>query len=101
MKLLLDPGLLQTFLTERIINALDLKPVGSGNIGISEFLSKKEGEIALKEYELKITSYGQQIYTFIQCVACFEDIPKYSRPKFSLCNSESGVYKRIAACLPQ
>ena len=49
--MLLDPGLLQTFLTERIINALDLKPADSVNMGISEFLVKKEGEMSSKEYE--------------------------------------------------
>ena len=49
--MLLDPGLLQTFLTERIINALDLKPVDSVNMGISEFLVKKEGEVSSKECE--------------------------------------------------
>ena len=49
--MLLDPGLLQTFLTERIINALDLKPVDSVNMGISEFLVKKEGEMSSEEYE--------------------------------------------------
>ena len=49
--MLLDPGLLQTFLTERIINALDLKPVDSVNMGISEFLVKKEGEMSSKECE--------------------------------------------------
>ena len=49
--MLLDPGLLQTFLTERIINALDLKPADSVNMEISEFLVKKEGEMSSKEYE--------------------------------------------------
>ena len=38
-----------------IINTLDLKRVRSVNMGISGFLSNNEGEMSLKEYELKIT----------------------------------------------
>ena len=56
VRLLLDPGSQQTFVTEKIINTLDLKPVRFVNVEISGFLSNKEGEMSLKEYELKITS---------------------------------------------
>ena len=48
VKLLLDPGSKQTFLTEKIVNTLDLKPVRSVNMGISRFLSNKGGEMSLK-----------------------------------------------------
>ena len=57
VKLLLDPESQQTFVTEKIINTLDLKPVRSVNTGISRFLSNKEEEMSLKEYELKIPSW--------------------------------------------
>ena len=52
---MLDPGSQQTFVTEKIINTLDLKPVRSVTMGISGFLSNKKGEMSLKDYELKIT----------------------------------------------
>ena len=49
-KLLLDPGSQQTFLTERITNTLDLKPLCSVNMEINGFLSKKEVEMSLREH---------------------------------------------------
>ena len=56
VKLMLDPGSQQAFITEIIIKTLDLKPVRSVIMGISGVLSNKECEMSLKEYDLKITS---------------------------------------------
>ena len=56
VKLTLDPGSQQGFITEIIIKTLDLKPVRSVIMGISGVLSNKECEMSLKEYDLKITS---------------------------------------------
>ena len=56
VKLTLDPGSQQAFITEIIIKTLDLKPVRSVIMGLSWVLSNKECEMSLKEYNLKITS---------------------------------------------
>ena len=66
VKLTLDPGSQQAFITEIIINTLDLKPVRliiintldlkTVIMGISGVLSNKECEMSLKEYDLKIKS---------------------------------------------
>ena len=83
VKLLLDPGSQQTFVTEKIINNLDLKPVRSVNMGISGFLSNKEGEMSLKEYELKITSMDGK-YTNLINVLSVTKICLISKAKICL-----------------
>ena len=65
---MLDPGSQQAFVTKKIINTLDLKRVRSVNMGISGFLSNKEGEMSLKEYELKITSMDGKYTSLINAL---------------------------------
>ena len=72
VKLLLDLGSKQIFVTEKIINTLDLKLVRSVNMGISGFLSNKEGEMSSKEYELKIISMDGKYTNLINVL----DVPK-------------------------
>ena len=56
----------------KIINNLDLKSLRPVNMGISGFLSNKEGEMSLKEYELKITSIDGKYANIINVL----DVPK-------------------------
>ena len=75
VKLLLDPGSQQTFAAEKIFNTLDLKPVRSVNVGISRFLSNKEGEMSLKEYKLKITSMDGKYTNLINALGLAKICP--------------------------
>ena len=54
LKILLDPGSQQTFITQRIIDELKLKPLRELNMGVSGFLSHRAGEMKLKEYEIRL-----------------------------------------------
>ena len=49
IKLLLDAGSPQTFITQRVVDELKLKPLREINMEVSSFLSKKEGVMKLKE----------------------------------------------------
>ena len=72
---MLDPGSQQTFAAEKIFNTLDLKPVRSVNVGISRFLSNKEGEMSLKEYKLKITSMDGKYANLINALGLAKICP--------------------------
>ena len=54
VKLLLDPGSQQTFITQRVVKEFKLKPLLELNMGMSGFLSHREGEMKLKEYEIRL-----------------------------------------------
>ena len=73
----------QILVTEKIINTLDLKPVRSVNMGISGFLSNKEGEMSLKEYELKITSMDGKYTDLINVLGIPKICPNIQGQNFS------------------
>ena len=54
VKILLDIGSQQTFITQRIADELKLKPIRKISMGVSGFLSHRDGEMKLKEYEIII-----------------------------------------------
>ena len=47
VRILLDPGSQQTFITQRIVDELKLKPLHKLIMGVSGFLSHREGEMKL------------------------------------------------------
>ena len=68
IKLLLDPGSQQTIITQRLVDALKLKPLHEINMEASSSLSKKEGVMKLKEYELDVTNLDSSSGKLIKCL---------------------------------
>ena len=68
IKLLLDAGSQQTFITQRVVDELKSKPLHEINMEVSSFLSKKEGEMKLKEYELNVKNMDSSSSKLIKCL---------------------------------
>ena len=54
VKILLDPRSQQIFITQRAVKELKLKPLCELNMGVRGVLSHREGEMKLKEYEIRL-----------------------------------------------
>ena len=65
--MLLDAGSQQTFITQRVVDELKLKPLREINMEVSSFLSKKEGVMKLKEYELNVKNMDSSSGKLIKC----------------------------------
>ena len=68
IKLLLDAGSQQTFVTQRVVDELKLKSLREINMEVSSFLSKKEGAMKLKEYELNVKNTDSSNSKLIKCL---------------------------------
>ena len=68
IKLLLDPGSQQAFITQRLVDALNLKPLHEINMEVSSSLSKKEGVMKLKEFELNVKNMDSSSCKLIKCL---------------------------------
>ena len=75
IKSLLDAGSQQTFLTQRVVDELKLKPLREINKKVSSFLSKKEGVIKLKEYELNVKNMYSSSGKLIKCLCVSKICP--------------------------
>ena len=53
-KTLLGPGSQQTFITQRVVDELQLKPLCELNTGVTGILSHREGDMKLKEYKIRL-----------------------------------------------
>ena len=95
VKLLLEPGSQQTFVAEKIINTLDLKRVRSVNMGIRGFLSNKEGEMSLKEYELKITSMDGKYTSLINALGVPKICPNIQGQNLSCVTQDHEFTKEL------
>ena len=73
IKLLLDVGSQQTFITQRVVDELTLKPLREINMEVSSFLSKKEGVMKLKEYQLNVKNMDSSSGKLIKCL-CLQKI---------------------------
>ena len=68
IKLLLDPGSQQAFITQRLVDALKLKPLHEINMEVSSSLSKKKGVMKLKEFELNVKNMDSSSCKLIKCL---------------------------------
>ena len=64
-----------TNITQRVVDELKLKPLREINMEVSSFLSKKEGVIKLKEYELNVQNMDGSSGKLIKCL-CVPKEPK-------------------------
>ena len=78
VKILLDPGSQQTFITQRVVKELKLKPLCELNIGVRGFLSHREGEMKLKQYEIRLLPMSSKENHLIKkFYPCQEFVQKY------------------------
>ena len=56
VNILLDTGIQQTFISDRVVNELKLKPLRKVDMGVSAFLNTKESKMKLNEYEIFVKS---------------------------------------------
>ena len=75
IKSLLDAGSQQTFITQRVVDELKLKLLREINKKVSSFLSKKEGVMKLKEYELNVKNMDSSSGKLIKCLCVSEICP--------------------------
>ena len=58
----------QTFITQTVVDKLKLKPLREINMEVSSFLSKKEGVMKLKKYELSVKNMENFSCKLIKCL---------------------------------
>ena len=76
IKVLLDNCSQQTFVTEKIVKKLNLKPVGEVNRIINAFGSEKGTAMQLKEYNLVLNPMDKNTSIYVKALA----IPKICAP---------------------
>ena len=57
VKILLDTRSQQTFMSDRVINELKLKPLSQVDMRVSKFLNTEESNMTLNEYEIVVKPY--------------------------------------------
>ena len=57
VKILLDTRSQQTFISDRVINELKLKPLSQVDMRVSKFLNTEESNMTLNEYEIVVKPY--------------------------------------------
>ena len=70
--ILLDTGNQQTFISDRVVNELKLKPLRKVDLGVSAFLNTKESKMKLNAYEIVVKS----LYTDERKVITALGVPK-------------------------
>ena len=81
VNILLDTGSQQTFISDRVVNELKLKPLRKVDMGFSAFLNTKESQMKLNEYEIVVKSLctdERKVITAVGVPKICTDIKKQS-----------------------